>query len=294
MIVALQHRHPLQLIVSGAALLGLACLLIVAHVRQTQAMEQDVLPRATQVSNLEHRRDLLRQQVDLSALSSAERAGSFHERIQMHVLPPIVSTDRFLALFAAVSDTLQKRDWEVHASAVSFGDAAPMANDLLQQPVTFSVIVAPEGLDAWLSFIDLLGYVTVADAFSADDIRLLTTTAEKESPMSIDALQKFLSMDLSTYATDPVGYRDRLLGSVSGGTFAAALQGALATPLLEEAGRFFNTDVGRAILDQKLWPMPYATLDTMSVEPTGEGMNRVKFVLKRVGRGENGELKMEN
>ncbi len=287
MISSLQHRHPLRLIASGAALLGLAGLLIAAHVRATLAMEQDVLPRAAQLSSLEHRRDLLRQQADLSALSSAERAGSFHERIQMHVLPPIASTDRFLAAFAAVSDTLQKRGWEAHASAVSFGDPVPMEHDLVRQPVTFSVIVTPEGLDAWLSFIDLLGYVTVADALSADDIRLLTTSAETENPLAIDALQKFLSMDLAAYAADPRGYRDRLLGSVSGGGFAAALQGALSTPLFDEAARFFAGDVGRAIADQKLWPMPYATLDTLSVEPADGGMERVAFVLRRVGRGEN-------
>ncbi len=285
-----RHRQEIVAVGVSTLLLGLSVLLIVIHIRTAQAMQQDALPLAGQVSSLEHRRDVLRRQVDVTQLQTALTAGSIRERLAMYVLSDASSNDRLLSLFSLVSDALQKGGAEDYSAPIVLGkeEAATLHGEtLLKQSVSFSVTVSQDGLDTWLSLIDLMGYVTVADALPTEDVQLLLSKTEQENPAALDALQQFLSLDLSMYASNPNDQRDRLLAAFATDDARASVQTALDVPLLQEAVRFFGTDLGKSVVDQKLWPMPLVTLQKMTVEPADKDMQKVTFVLEKQGRKTN-------
>ncbi|PIR48338.1 hypothetical protein COU80_05200 [Candidatus Peregrinibacteria bacterium CG10_big_fil_rev_8_21_14_0_10_55_24] len=258
-------QRPIMLIASflcGGVCLVLSGMLLIEHARVVREVRDVSLPLVAQITTLETRSKVLKEQVDLSQLQSAVSVGSLGEKLEVFVFPSDPAVDRAVAFFDLVGDALF-----AHGYATPFEDIAvetsPVAHEdgLAAFPLTLKTSLSTEGLETLLRMVDLLGLLTVGDALTSDDIALLFLGSEEENPAGIVALEQFLSQDLLRYALDPRSTEEQLRRSFVSPTFSSALQTTLQSSLLRDARRLLGGDLGQVLLERNIWPQQFLTVE---------------------------------
>ena len=245
----------------GGVCLVFSGVLLVEHARVVQEVRDVSLPLVAQITALETRSEVLKEQVDLSQLQSAVSVGSLGEKLEVFVLPSDPAVDRAVAFYDLVGDALS-----AHGLATPFEDiivgASPVArgDGLVAIPLTLKTSLSTEGLETLLRLVDLLGLLTVGDALTSDDITLLFLGSEEENPAGIVALEQFLSQDLLRYALDPRSTEEQLRRSFVSPAFDSAFQTVLQSSLLRDARRLLGGDLGQVLSERNIWPQQFITV----------------------------------
>jgi hypothetical protein len=243
------------------------------------------LPLVSTLPDLERRKTLLKQQVEVAELQASLRTGSFEEQVHVFVLPEEFDMERIVAIFDVLRQILEERGDIQNVSGITFGDEVEIDGEISALPITLSITAHEEGLQTVHSLLKLAGTVTIADAVSTADLILLFQRTEAENPAAIVALEQFLSSDLLAYARDPRLSEDRIKKSFSSPGLQAILDELLTMSLLTDAKRILGGRVGEVLEQQELWPMPMITIEEESFRPgRSEGWGEVEITLRTYKR----------
>jgi|GEM_PF-1514782 len=276
-----------MLVSASCLLLTLSAGMLLHHADAIRDARDEALPLASQLPPLERHLSVLKQEVEMAEITSQLRSGSQVERLHMYVLPREPDTVRFLAFLDVLQDALQKRKMLRSMTPIVMSDAQQTqfaGQELVGRTATFSAIVNQEGMNTLLSLERLTGLLTVADTLSTDQKKQLFDLIDQRNPAYIIPVEQILNADLMTYARDPRSYDDRLTKAVPEEALSV-LQKALSSPLLSEAKHLLGGEMGSLLLAQKLWPLPFSTVDTMEIEPLPEGLMRLELSLWIYGTG---------
>ena len=152
-------------------------------------------------------------------------------------------------------------------SDIVIGDLIPLDTEgVSARTLTAHFAIHEEGLQQVLLLLRLAGLLTVGDALTEDEVAMLFRSTEEENPVGIIAIEQFLSLDLLRYARDPKAHEDQLRKSFSGVAFSQVLENVVQTSLLRDARRLFEGDFGRALEEERLWPLQFMTTKGVHVE----------------------------
>lgn len=252
---------PLTLVLCSIALLGEAGALLAKHVRVIADVRTVSVPLVAGIPELEHRRALLSEQVELAELQSSLRLGSQEERVRTYVLPAQFDLDRIVALFDVFSLAIPADPAVASMSPLTTGAPEPAGDGLEAMPITVSFAVHDDGIRGLLDLFRLSGMLTVADALSEEEMAALLASVEAENPAGIVPLEQFLSADLLEYAQNPKLWEERLRRSFLQSGVQQAIDTALQTSLLRNAKEFLGGRAGFLLSEQQLWPLPLFTID---------------------------------
>lgn len=279
-------RRPVALWAASAALLLAASLQLRSQAGAIRAARDLSLPIAGGIPALERRLSVLEQETEAGRLHAQLRPGSPEEKVHLYVFPESGGADRALTFLEILRDTLAGRGELRALSTVDVADGAALdaAGPLRAQRIALTVVLNEEGMASFLRAIPLTGLVTVADALSAEERRALILEAERVHPAAIAALGQFFAADLFAYARSPRAAEERLLASIPSEDFAALLRRTVGTSLLREAQEALQGDLGAALLREKLWPLPFLTLEEVTVEADDSEWLRASLILQAYGK----------
>lgn len=264
----------------GVTFLIISLHLLLQHVTRVQEMRDIGLPSAMQLPVIEERLAILKQQSEAMQLQASVSGGSSEEVLQAYVLPKESRTDRLLSALDIITTKLKTRNQLKTMSAILVGDTAAAIT-----PITFEVDVTKEGLDTMLSLLQTSGLLTVNDTLSDSDRKTLIALTEHENPAAVTALESFLATDLLSYSKEPKPFEDQLLKSFSSDSFTQSFRAVVGGSKLPAIQRTLNSDVGRALEQQKLWPMQFLRVSHVKVMDIGGGWLHVAIALEAIGRG---------
>lgn len=247
----------------AALFLVTSVLLLVAHARAIRAVREIGLPAAVLLPSLEKRLAVLEEQVEVVDLQQAVTHGSVKEMIATFILPSRPDLDRVLLLFDVLRDHLQGAGLLRSMSAIHTGEEENIEGvaGIRATPLTFTVDVTQEGLRQLLGLLRLSGLLSVADALNADEIHQLLQMTEEEDPSSVSTIEHFLSAPLLQYAREPKAYEEQVGRSFASPGFDALFSDLLRHSVLAEAREILGGDLGRALAEERVWPLRFLTVD---------------------------------
>lgn len=280
----LRRLSPTTSALMTMALLCVACVFIALHIRAVRAMSEIGLPAALALPRIEQKAALLAEQNEVAQLQAALRGGSIDETVRVYVLPAREEVDRLLALFDVLFGYLEQKRMLFSFSAVTVGEKIPYSEGLSALPISFDVVVTPDGLSRVMDTVDLAGLLTVSDALTHNDIDAILTVTEQENPASVAALEHFLSTDLLRYAQDPSSYENQLRGAFSPAS-EHALQSLFNTSRLRRARALYG-ELGDILRTQELWPLRIMTIEKTSSSLGDNGRIKLSLMLHAYVREE--------
>jgi hypothetical protein len=242
------------------------------------------LPLAADIPPLERRLRLLAQQTELSELEATMRTGSAEEKLQVYVLPQNDDMQRTLAFLESVRTFLERRNLLARMSPLSVGEPSDTDGGLKARELRFSATLRPEGRAQLLSILELSGLITVGDTLSPKQISDLFALTEKHNYAGIVPVEQFLSADLLAYVQDPRLHDDRLAQALSSEEFLAEVKTLLQQSLLPGARELLQSEAGRTIIAQKLWPAQFMTIESEVVRVLPDGREELDLTLKVYSR----------
>ncbi|MBI3619224.1 hypothetical protein HY213_04305 [Candidatus Peregrinibacteria bacterium] len=283
-----RRRLPFLLALTGALFLFLSGQLIGRETVAIRDARDQGLPLAADVTALQQRSTLLAQEINVASAGELH-AGSDAERLHVFVLPSTMDRQRLLAVFDVLQNHLRSQKMLRDLSPITILD--PREETIAGQtvsvlPLHFTMIINDEGLKAALSLLRIAGLLTVSDTLTATHIQELVSSVEVQHPSSIVSLEQFLRMDLFTFARDAHAI-DRLAHAVADESFDQTLRTIVHESILEEVQSLLGGKMGDALLQAKLWPLPFLRARDVTIEKTAEqGWEKVSFLVEAVGRKE--------
>ncbi|MBI1813063.1 hypothetical protein HY285_04565 [Candidatus Peregrinibacteria bacterium] len=286
--ISLFHQRRLHslLALTGALFLVLSGQLIGRQTVAIRDARDQGLPLAADVTALQHRSTLLAQEIDVASAGDLH-TGSQAERLHVFVLPSKIDRTRVLAVFDVLQTHLRSQRMLRDLSPITILD--PREETISGQtvnvlPLHFTMIVRDEGLKAALSLLRISGLLTVSDTLTASQIQELISSVEAQHPSSIVSLEQFLRMDLFTFARDAQAV-DRLAHAVADESFDQTLRTIVHESILEEVQSLLGGKMGDALLQAKLWPLPFLRARDVTIEKTADqGWEKVSFLGGAYGR----------
>jgi hypothetical protein len=151
---------------------------------------------------------------------------------------------------------------------------------LESRTLTLTATLQPQGRLKLFSILQMSGLLTVGDALSSTDIKTLFDLTENQNYAGIIPVEQFLSADLQDYAADPTIPEERLKQAMSSEEFLSAFHHLLDNSQLPAIVAFLKGDLGRALLQQKLWPVQFLTIEKESLQQLADGTEKVQLTLK--------------
>lgn len=262
----LARLHPATLFSAGGVLMVVSSMLMVAHVATIIEVRDVSVPIVGQLPQLERKRDVLKEQVELTELHSATTLGSTQEKIEVYALPERTDVSRLIATFEILRDVLERDALLSSMSDIQISEPGEGVDGATVQRVSTKIVAHEDGVRTVLSLVRLAGFMTVGDALTEQEVALLIDRVEQENPSGIVALEQFLSADLISYAKDPKAYEQQLKRSFSSTAFFNALENVVRTSLLHDAKLLLHSDLGEALQTYKLWPMQIMVVEDISFE----------------------------
>lgn len=286
--------HPLCAWPITGVLLASSFTLLQYHVQIIRSTADVWLPLAASVANLEDRRALLEEQIDVAQAQDTLQSASLEEAVHAYVLPKDRGLHRIVATFDILQEYLKAQGVLRHAEPLDI--RAPMNISLEEKtgegetydvsiiPIHLSMNVRARGTESILGFLDIAGMLTVFDALRPQERDLLIRRTEVENPAGIVAVEQFFATDLLQYAQNARSYEEQLLRSFTTPAFEAAFQSVLQSSLLSVAKDLLNGPFGRLILQHDLWPMRFMEAERMSIEVVSPDDVHVEAVIRAYAR----------
>jgi len=249
-------------------MLFISAVLLTAHARAVMEVQDISIPLVADLPELERRLSVLTNQVEMGELHAMTRVGSQEERVNVFVLPTQPDFDRLMAIFDIFRDSLEREGLIADVSDITLDDPV-QREDLVTRAVTMTFDAHQDGIEKFLSVMKLSGLLTIGDALTAQERRILLERTEAENPAGITALEQFLSTDLLRYARDSHSYEQQLLRSFSSPEFVSTFQDTLRLSFLRDARRILNSEIGRSIDRFDLWPFPFLIVNDIRLETGG-------------------------
>ena len=247
--------------------MGVSALLISMHVHTISQVRDVSVPIVAALPQLEHRLHALQEQVELTELQSATRAGSPQEKVEVYALPKETNVSRLVATFEVIRDVLSRDGSLADMSEINVSEPEDGDDGSQVRHVSVEFAVHEHGLKSILLVVRLAGLLTVGDLLTEQELALLVDRVEQDNPAGIVALEQFLSVDVLRYAEDPKTYEEQLKRSFSTSTFLNAFENVVRTSMLYDAKILLGSDLGQVLQGYKLWPMQIMALDEVSVTP---------------------------
>jgi hypothetical protein len=257
-------------LVAGVTLLGLSCLLLVAHADAVRAMRETGLPAAVELPVLEQRMRILKEQNEVVELQAALSTGSAQEMVEVYALPSDTGTVRVLASFDVFFAQLQKSRALIDVSPVTVADSVDGPEGTTIVPLSFTAHLTRDGWKKMLLFFDLSGLITVGDAVDAEQFQALLALTEQENPATVAALEQFFNTDLLRYAEEPRSFNEALLKSFSSDASLQAVRAFLDSPTLQTT-RDLLGPMGASLRESRLWPLQFLQVQTVSQRVREDG-----------------------
>lgn len=252
------------MVVHGGVFLILALILLVIHIVTVRTVRDVGLPLAASIPDIEKRLKILEEQVEIARVHAATDGSAPEEFVHTYVLPKDASIDRVVAALEVLRDVLVTEGKLFSMSAVHIGTAVTEEN-VVTWPLSFTVSVNEDGLRTISLFFRLAGFFTVADILSPQDIRQLFLYAESENPVTVIALEQFLSADLIMYATEYQSFIETIRRSFVSPAFDQMFIALQHTSLLTEVRLLLTGGVGEHLRKAGLWPLRFMMVDIVTI-----------------------------
>ncbi|MBI3331590.1 hypothetical protein HYZ99_01375 [Candidatus Peregrinibacteria bacterium] len=277
-----RHFSTLGLFAAGSSMLLVAGLLMTAHAFVFYHMEA-ALPAAARIPSMEARLAILREQVEVSELYASLQPGSPTEQLHVFVIPEGPKPERLLSYLELIGEHLRRRQSLRSLSAVEIGDKVAEGS-LFREPVTVTVEVTEQGMRDFLTLIELAGVLTIGDALTQEEQDQLLRKTEEGNPAGVVTLGQFLATDFLAYLREPRTFEDRLHKFFSSEDFQETLQNIKAASLFRHGQELFQTPLGRALEQEKLWPMQFLSTSDASVQEMTDGWHKLSVKLSAYSR----------
>lgn len=264
-------RSPQAHLLLGSGLLVFALALGVHHAVLLLDLQERGLPLAAEVPLLEERLESLQAQLAYSEEQQTQNDGSLEERLKAFVLPEGIDQDRIVHLFEVLTESLRKSSQLRSFSGLEIGTGADHAlseGTAIRAPVSFHATVTEEGAVSLLSLLELAGSLTVGDVLTPDELSVLTERLDREESTALVGLEQFLQGDLLSDARDPNASEDKVLRSTPSEQFMTLFRGTLHSSALARS-RATLRDMGTTLRSEKLWPLPFLTIDSVELKDVG-------------------------
>lgn len=270
-------------LVAGVTLLGLSCLLLVAHADAVRTMRETGLPAAVELPVLEQRMRILKEQNEVVELQAALSTGSAQEMVEVYALPSDTGTVRVLASFDVFFTQLQKSHALIDVSPVTVLDPVDGPEGITIVPISFTAHLTRDGWKKMLLFFDLSGLITVGDVVDAEQFHDLLALTEQENPATVAALEQFFNTDLLRYAEEPRSFNEALLKSFSSDVSLQAVRAFLDSPTLQMT-RDLLGPMAVSFRESRLWPLQFLQVQTVSQHMREDGTLDVAVTVGGYGR----------
>lgn len=268
----------------GAGVLTLlSVLLLGAHILEARRARDIGLPLATVVPGIEKRLKILEEQVELARMNMTINRGSPEEFVHVYVLPNTASMDRLISSLEALRDVLTKDGKLLGMTSIDIGGIRE-EEEVSRWPITFTVNVTEEGLRTVSLFLNIAGFFTVADVLTDQDIRQLFLYAESENPVSIIALEQFLSTDLLKYTGEYQSLMDMVRKSFVSPAFDRLFIGLQNDSLLKDVRVLLGGELGERLRQNNLWPLRFITVNAVTVTQKEAGIFEATFEISAYSR----------
>jgi hypothetical protein len=268
-------RKPAVSLPLSGMFLMLAAMLLNLHIQTVHDVRDDVLPAAVHIPELRQQLKHLQEQLEVTELQAMLRGGSAEEVLRTFALPQDEDLDRLVRMLELIGNHLQGRRL---LSSVTLKPDAEGGDDRTH-PLTLEVEGTDEGTDTLLLLLELSGLFTTSDALTPEEIETLLALTEQENPAALPALEHFLSTDLLRYALEPKPFEEQLRKSFSSEQFLRTLDDTLAQSRLSEARRVLGSELGRALSEERLWPLRLLTIEHTERTRSENGRASLKLLL---------------
>ncbi|MBI3336951.1 hypothetical protein HYZ98_05320 [Candidatus Peregrinibacteria bacterium] len=267
----------------GGIAIVLSMLLLGAHILEARKARDIGLPLATVVPDIEKRLNILEEQVELSRINMAINRGSQEEFVHVYVLPRDASMDRLVSSLEVLRDVLMEDGKLLGMTSIDI-EGNIQEGEMTRWPVRFTVKVTEEGLRTVSLFLDIAGFFTVADVLTEQEIRQLFLYAESENPVSIIALEQFLSADLLKYTGEYQSLMGMVRKSFVSPAFDRLFTGLQEDSLLRDVRLLLGGPLGERLRRNNLWPLRFITVDAVTVTQGGAGILEAAFEISAYSR----------
>lgn len=279
-------RHPAVSLPLSTLMLVVSAVAVHDHATSIAAVKEQLLPASVKIPALEHRLKVLKQQLEVSELQASLRMQSPEEMLRTYVLPDNPDVTRLLATFAFLQDALKADKDLISMEPIQIGelpsdDDAPGTKEL---PLTLKMRVTQRGLDRVLSFIDMAGMLTVADAFGGDELDTILRLTEQENPAAITHLEQFLATDLKRYAAEPKPFEEQVFRAFSDGPLLDQLRTIIREGRLAAARDLLSGPLGRNLVENDLWPLRFLLVKTWTLQLAEKDALDVELGLRAYSR----------
>lgn len=269
----------------STGLLGLSVFLLRGHFQIIKDVREYALPLAADVPPLEQRLQVLKRQVELAELQSSLRSGAAEEKLRTYVLPRGDTVERLMAFMESARTFLERRKLLASMAPIQIGEpSSEGTGNLDARTIRLSATLKKGGRKQLQELMDVSGLITVGDALSPEDIRKLFQLTEGQNYAGIVPVEKFLSADLLSYVQEPRLHDERLAQAFPSEEFLSGFRHLLQESRLQRVREILQSDLGRVLVQRKLWPVQFLTIDTEEIERTGDDTERVTLTLKTYSR----------
>ncbi len=260
-----RSRLSLLCVAVGFGALLLSGRLIADQVAMVRDVREASVPLLAELATLERTAATLRQQVEVGQVQASLKTGSKLEYIEANILPAEYRLDQLIAFFDMLQ-FLTAQSAEAEAVSVSFGEEVETPyTSVSALPLELALQIPHESLSDVLLLLRMTGTLTVADVLSEEDLDRLLARTEAENPAGIVALEQFLSSDVLQYAMEPRAAEQALLKSFPSAAFRNDFAAFRSTSGLDNVETLLGKGVGAALDAQQLWPLPFMTVENLSL-----------------------------
>lgn len=284
-----KRPHSLLLLTGGTLLLVLSGQLVWTHANDARAAKQDALPLAASVIPLQKKLAVLSQEAELADQQSALRTGSNAERIRTFVLPADAKPDRVVAFIDLLSDDLSSHKELSGSPKLTVADETKETDikGIVSRNIHVELAMTEAGIASFEKAIRVSGLLTVADAFTPDQLSQMLQVLEERSPADLAAFEQLAHADLLSYAQDPITHDRKFLEAVSSDDVERLYIHMKERSDLPTVISVLGSSVGVGVRDGKLWPLPFLTMGNADIQPgSTDGWYRVSADLLAYERGE--------
>ena len=279
-------RRPRIALAASTLLLAISASAVYTHTVAIAAVKERLLPASLKIPGLEQRLTILKQQLEVSELQASLRLQSPEEMLHAYVLPKELDITRMLATFDVLRDALQSEKQLASMDPIVVGTlpSAEGGSGLREIPLNIRMRVTEEGLQRVLSFIDMAGMLTVADAFSKEELEQLLRLTEQENPAAIAHLEQFLAADVESYAKEPKPFEEQMFRAFSDGPLLDQLTDVIRAGRLASVRDMLDSSLGQALTERELWPMRFLLTKTWNLRMADKGLLDVELGLVAFSR----------
>jgi hypothetical protein len=215
--------------------------------------------------------------MEVASVEEAMRGNPAQEQLRAHVLPAAPRLQSLLGAFDLLRDQMTHDGLLESMSTMQVGDPVPLhdAYGLSVQPMTVTFVGSEQGISTLTLFAEIAGDLTVADTLSSEEIDALLAATEAENPAAVTAVERFLSLNLLTYARTAQRSEDDLAKSFASPSFLSQLRTILERSRLSAARYLLGGAFGAKLEEHRLWPLQFLTVERSALDDLGGGRFRL-------------------